>query len=113
MDAGEQAKRKRRAAALKAAETKGPEERSRTAKMAIYTMRHGKNDAQNPYSKENYYAGENVKQGVRRMPRITLTLAVTAATVRYVNSGHPNERQIAIQTASDGLLTMIHRASRQ
>jgi hypothetical protein len=45
----------RRAAALKAAKTKGPEERSRTAKMANWTMKHGKNDAENPYSKKNYY----------------------------------------------------------
>jgi len=59
MDVDRQAKlkQKRRAAALKAAFTKGPEERSRTAKMANYTMKHGKNDAKNPYSKENYYPG--------------------------------------------------------
>jgi hypothetical protein len=57
VDADEHAKRKRSAAAHKAAETKGPEERSRTAKMANYTMKHGKNDAQNPHSKENHYPG--------------------------------------------------------
>jgi hypothetical protein len=41
----------RREAALKAAETKGPSERSREAKMAAWTRKHGKNDAANPFSK--------------------------------------------------------------
>jgi hypothetical protein len=48
-------KQKRSAAGHKAAETKGPVERSRTAYMANWTMKHGKNDAENPFSKENYY----------------------------------------------------------
>jgi hypothetical protein len=43
----------RRQAGLKAAETKGPSERSRAAKMAAWTRKHGKNDAENPFSKEN------------------------------------------------------------
>jgi hypothetical protein len=34
--------------------TKGAGERSRASRMANWTMRHGKNDAANPYSKENY-----------------------------------------------------------
>ena len=44
-------KLRRRNAALKAAETKGPEERKRAALMAAWTRKHGKNDAQNPHSK--------------------------------------------------------------
>jgi hypothetical protein len=43
----------RRAAGIKAAETKGPEERKRAANMAAWTKKHGKNDATNPYSKQN------------------------------------------------------------
>jgi hypothetical protein len=35
-------------AGLKAAETKGPEERSREAHMAAWTRKHGKDDAKNP-----------------------------------------------------------------
>ena len=44
---------KNRIAGLLAAETKGPEERNRAALMAAWTRKHGKNDALNPYSKEN------------------------------------------------------------
>jgi hypothetical protein len=44
-------KLRRRNAALKAAETKGPEERKRAALMAAWTRKHGKNDEQNPHSK--------------------------------------------------------------
>ena len=44
-------------AGLKAAETKGPEERRREALMAAWTRKHGKNDAENPYSKKNYRRG--------------------------------------------------------
>ena len=47
-------KKKRADAAKKAAETKGAPERSRESKMANWTRRHGKNDAENPYSKQNY-----------------------------------------------------------
>jgi hypothetical protein len=46
---------KRKQAGIKAADTKGREERVRAAKMARYTRQHGKNDAANPYSRENYY----------------------------------------------------------
>jgi hypothetical protein len=45
---------KYRQAGLKAAETKGPEERSREAHMAAWTRKHGKDDAKNPWSKQNY-----------------------------------------------------------
>jgi hypothetical protein len=45
---------KRRQAGLKAAETKGAEERSREAKAAAWTREHGKDDSKNPYSMENY-----------------------------------------------------------
>jgi hypothetical protein len=38
----------------KAAETKGRIERVREAKMAAWTRKNGKNDALNPYSKQNY-----------------------------------------------------------
>jgi hypothetical protein len=41
-------------AGQKAAETKGRIERVREAKMAAWTRKNGKNDAQNPYSKQNY-----------------------------------------------------------
>jgi hypothetical protein len=44
----EDRKRRRRNAGLKAAETKGPEERKRAALMAAWTPKHGKNDAANP-----------------------------------------------------------------
>jgi hypothetical protein len=50
----EELKRRRRNAGIKAAETKGPEERRREALMAAWTRLHGKNHAANPYSKENY-----------------------------------------------------------
>jgi len=46
--------RGRRNAALKAAETKGPEERKREARMAAWTRKNGKNDAVNPYSMQNW-----------------------------------------------------------
>ena len=36
-----------------AVSTKGPRERSRSSRMANWTMRHGKDDAANPYSKQN------------------------------------------------------------
>lgn len=41
-------------AGQKAAETKGRIERVREAKMAAWTRKNGKNDALNPYSKQNY-----------------------------------------------------------
>jgi hypothetical protein len=47
-------KRRRRNAGLKAAETKGSEERKREALMAAWTRQNGKNDAVNPYSKQNW-----------------------------------------------------------
>jgi len=37
----------------RAVTTKGPRERSRSSRMANWTMRHGKDDAANPYSKQN------------------------------------------------------------
>jgi hypothetical protein len=40
---------------VKAAKTKGPIERRRAAKMARWTMKHGKDDLKNPYSRQNYY----------------------------------------------------------
>lgn len=56
MNIEEEAKRKQKAkvAAQKAAGTKGPAEHHRAAKMANWTRKHGKNDAENPYSKHNY-----------------------------------------------------------
>jgi hypothetical protein len=47
-------KRRRRNAGLKAAETKGAEERKREALMAAWTRKNGKNDEANPYSKKNW-----------------------------------------------------------
>jgi hypothetical protein len=44
-------KRKWKNAGIKAAETKGPDERKRAAKMAAWTRKHGKNDEQNPYTR--------------------------------------------------------------
>ncbi len=41
-------------AGQKAAETKGRIERVREARMATWTRKNGKNDALNPYSKQNY-----------------------------------------------------------
>jgi hypothetical protein len=37
----------------KAAETKGPIERKRAARMAAWTRKHGKDDAKNPHSRQN------------------------------------------------------------
>jgi hypothetical protein len=48
-------KRNNREAGLKAAATKGAEERKRAAHMAAWTRKNGKNDKANPYSAENYY----------------------------------------------------------
>ena len=47
-------KRRRHNAGLKAAETKGAEERKREALMAAWTRKNGKNDEANPYSKKNW-----------------------------------------------------------
>jgi hypothetical protein len=46
-------KRKQKEAGRKAVETKGEAELSRAANKAAWTRKHGKNDAQNPYTKEN------------------------------------------------------------
>jgi hypothetical protein len=46
-------KRKQREAAQKAIDTKGPEELSRAGRMAAWTRKHGKDDTQNPHSKQN------------------------------------------------------------
>ena len=54
----EDRKRRRRNAGLKAAETKGPEERKRAALMAAWTRKHGKNDAANPHSKASGKQGK-------------------------------------------------------
>ncbi len=51
MSTHEDVKRRRRNAGLKAAESKGPDERRRAALMAAWTRKHGKNDAANPHSK--------------------------------------------------------------
>jgi hypothetical protein len=40
------------AAGDKASETKGPAERSRAAKAAAWTKKHGKDDAQNPFARK-------------------------------------------------------------
>jgi hypothetical protein len=37
----------------KAVETKGPDELKRAGQMAAWTKKYGKNDAENPFSKEN------------------------------------------------------------
>jgi hypothetical protein len=47
---------------VKAAKTKGPIERRRAAKMARRTMKHGKDDVKNPYSKSNYYGHRDRSQ---------------------------------------------------
>jgi hypothetical protein len=51
-----------RQAGRKAVNTKGPEERRRISLMANWTKKHGKNDAGNPYSKDNYYRGRGPRQ---------------------------------------------------
>ena len=45
---------RQREAGLKSAETKGEDELVRAAKMAAWTRKHGKDDHQNPFSRENY-----------------------------------------------------------
>jgi hypothetical protein len=75
MDADSEAhKRRRRNAALKAAETKGAEERKREALMAGWTRKNGKNDAANPYSKQNWHG----PQEVRRTPALAAALPIIA-----------------------------------
>ena len=54
MSSDDQQRNKHRQAALKAALTKGLEERRREAKMAAWTRKHGKDDTRNPFSKQNY-----------------------------------------------------------
>jgi hypothetical protein len=49
------AKAKHRQAGLTAAKTKGLEERTRAALMAGWTRKYGKDDSENPYSKQNFY----------------------------------------------------------
>ena len=56
---------KNREAGLKAARTKGPEERTRAALMANWTRKHGKDDARNPYSRENYANASVVRDAPR------------------------------------------------
>jgi hypothetical protein len=46
--------RSAKSAGRKAVETKGKIELSRAAKMAAWTKLNGKNDAENPFSKQNY-----------------------------------------------------------
>jgi hypothetical protein len=53
---------KHREAGLKAAETKGPEELHRAAKMAAWTRKFGR-DPGNPYSRENYPGSQPPKRG--------------------------------------------------
>ena len=53
---------KRRIAGLKAAETKGTEERSGESLMANWTRKHGKDDRKNLYSKENYTGSQSTKK---------------------------------------------------
>jgi hypothetical protein len=48
-------RRRNREAGLKSAATKGEVERSRAAHMANWTRKFGKNDKENPFSRENYY----------------------------------------------------------
>jgi hypothetical protein len=55
MEQQEQDLQKASARASKANQTSGPEERSRKAKMAIWTRTHGKDDEKNPFSFQNYY----------------------------------------------------------
>jgi hypothetical protein len=43
-----------REAGLKASETKGEEGLRRAGLMAAWTRKNGKNDAENPYTKQNY-----------------------------------------------------------
>jgi hypothetical protein len=57
MDEVQRKKHKHRQAGLKAAETKGPEERRRAALMAAWSKKHGKGKPANPYSKQNYRGG--------------------------------------------------------
>jgi hypothetical protein len=54
MTSDRERKLRQRLAGYKAAETKGPEERSREAYMAAWTKKHGKDDAANPYSRQNW-----------------------------------------------------------
>jgi hypothetical protein len=55
MDDEQRIYQKRRAAGRKAIETKGQKELNRAGQMARWTKQHGKNDKENPYSRENYY----------------------------------------------------------
>ena len=74
-------------AGLKAARTKGREERSRAALMANWTRKHGKDDAKNPYSRENYRNGSVVRDAPHsagNMKSYTAVVELSSETGLYV-----------------------------
>jgi predicted RNase H-like HicB family nuclease len=78
-----------REAGLKAARTKGPQERSREASMANWTRKHGKDDAKNPYSRQNYAATSassvrDAPQAVGSMRSYTAVIERSSETGLYV-----------------------------
>jgi predicted RNase H-like HicB family nuclease len=75
-----------RQAGLKAAHTKGPEERTRAAFMANWTRQHGKNDAKNPYSRQNYTSGTTSSVRDASAP-LSTTKSYTAVVERSPETG--------------------------
>src|SRR6476620_10544501 len=67
--------RRRHNAGLKASATKGPEEESRAAQMAVWTAANGKDDKQNPHSRQNYYRPDHPLHPNSRTVRIALDKA--------------------------------------
>jgi hypothetical protein len=59
---------KRQEAGFKAADTKGPEERHREAKMANWSRKYGIGNPDNPFSKENYTGCQCTKRRSRPSP---------------------------------------------
>ena len=56
---------KHQEAGFKAADTKGPEERHRAAKMAAWSKKNGIGNPDNPFSKENYRGSQSTKRSSR------------------------------------------------
>jgi hypothetical protein len=75
----EQKSQEASAAAFKANETSGAEERSRKAKMANCTRTHGKDDDNNPFSFQNYTAAEQVTVRAAIADRSSKETATTEA----------------------------------
>lgn len=87
------------AAAFKANETSGAEERSRKANKAGWTKAHGKDDANNPFSFHNYYSPAEQEAVRAEIAERSAKQKATSETVKTTSSATPYKR--ATQKASD------------